>query len=125
MYRSARDAGGARPRAEQLNRLDARDHWVTAHIGNISPRWHWRSRMSVLSSESVQEDRRPEARNKWISRRLLRESDFVVCLVVANEKTENFDERGGVRADEEDRLLHQHVARQSRGRGRAHPRARQ
>ena len=49
---------------------------------------------------------------------LLGQSDYVVCLAIANEETENLM-GGGVRAHEAARLLHQPVARQSGGRGGA------
>jgi D-3-phosphoglycerate dehydrogenase len=45
---------------------------------------------------------------------LLGRADYVVCLAIANEATENPDRAGGAGADAETRLLHQFVARQSR-----------
>ena len=55
---------------------------------------------------------------------LLAKSDFVICLAIANEATENLMNAAAFAGDEAVRLFHQPVARQSGGRGRARRRAR-
>ena len=58
---------------------------------------------------------------------LLAQSDYVVCLVVATDETENLMNAAALRENAAPRLFHQPVARQSRRRGRARrgPRRRQ
>ncbi len=51
---------------------------------------------------------------------MLERADYVICLAIANEETENLMDEGGVRAHEARRLLHQYVTRQPGRRSRAH-----
>ncbi len=50
---------------------------------------------------------------------LLAQSDFVICLAIANEQTENLMNAAAFAAMKPIRLFHQYVARQSGGRGSA------